>query len=198
MTSGVEASALRADLLEKLAAHHEEMVEVVKRLSDAEARTPPQPGEWSALQQIEHQMLGEDIWSSMAAKAATEDEPDLSELWAKYRIVEEQNPFPPPAEPRTLDELLVALEERRAQTLALIASIPDEAFQRVGRNTGWGDMSVIQMLRALYRHYRMHIDQIQGKASAFQPRRTDSGGAQAPPLSSFAQRMGEEGAAAPR
>jgi len=177
MTSGVDSSALRADVLEKLRAHHEEMVEVVKRLSAEELSTPPKPGEWSALQQIEHQLLGEDIWSSMAAKAAQEDEPDLAELWAKYRVAEESNPFPPPSEPRTLDELLVALEERRAQTLALIDSIPDEALQRVGRNTGWGDMTVIQMLRALYRHYRMHIDQIEGRESSFTPRRTDSGGA---------------------
>ena len=171
MTSEAQGSALRADLLEKLSAHHQEMIETVQRLSEDELRVPPQPDAWSALQQIEHQILGEDIWTSMAARAAVEDEPDLTELWNKYKIVEEQNPFPPPGEPRSLDELLVALEERRAKTLELIASIPDDAFQRVGLNTGWGDLSVIQMLRGVYRHYRMHIDQILQKESSFAPRR---------------------------
>jgi hypothetical protein len=163
---------VRADLVEKLRAHHSEMLEVVQKRSDDELRRPPEPGEWSPSQQIEHQILGESIWAGMAKRAAEEDEPDLAELWATYRRVEGENPFPPPSEPRSLEELTEALDERHQETLALIESIPNEAFSRIGRNTGWGDLTVIQMLRGVYRHYRMHIDQIEQRESSFAPKRS--------------------------
>ena len=171
MTTSPEVSSERQDLVEKLRAHHAELIGIVQKRSDSELRRPPKPDEWSALQQIEHQILGEDIWTGMAVRAANEDEPDLAALWTKYRQVEGENPFPPPAEPRSLEELLVSLDERHQQTLALVDSIPDSAFQRVGRNTGWGDLTVLQMLRGVYRHYRMHIDQIEERESSFTPRR---------------------------
>lgn len=161
----------RGDLVEKLRANLDELVEVVRRRSDAQLREPPQPGEWSALQQLEHQLVAEEIWVAMAVKAAFEDEPDLTELWNKYRNVEERNPFPPPRDPRPLDELIEELRARQQQTLALIDSIPEEAFHRKGRNTGWGDLTVLQMLRSVYRHYRMHIDQIEEREQTFTPRR---------------------------
>ncbi|MFN8639996.1 MAG: DinB family protein [Dehalococcoidia bacterium] len=172
MTSTPTPAEIRADLVEKLQAHHDEMIATVRQRSDAEWRRPPEPGEWSALQQLEHQLLADDVWMSMAAKtAAASDEPDLAAEWAKYRIIEESNPFPPPGDPRTLDELIGLLEERHRKNLEIVASIPDEAFGKRGLNTGWGNLTVIQMLRGVYRHYRMHIDQIEQKEQSFTPQR---------------------------
>jgi hypothetical protein len=161
----------RADLIDKLRSHHAELVEVVRRRAESELTSPPAAGEWTALQQLEHHLLVEDVWTKAASRAAFEDEPDLAELWATYRRVEEQNPFPPPSETRTLEELLQALEARHSETLALVESIPEQAFERRGRNTGFGNLTVLQMLRAIYRHTRMHIDQIEGREPSFQPRR---------------------------
>lgn len=171
MTSADAPAPERADLIDKITSHYKDMVEVLSKRSEAELGAPPAAGEWSGLQQIEHQLLAEDIWAAMAQRAATEEEPDLAQLWATYRRVEEQNPFPPPSEIRPLAQLLAALEARHAQTLALIASVPDAAFSRAGRNTGFGNLTVLQMLRGVYRHYRMHIDQIEGREPSFQPRR---------------------------
>ncbi len=171
MTQSPTPAEVRADLIEKLQAHHDEMIQTVRQRSDAEWRRPPEPGEWSALQQLEHQLLADDVWTSMAARTAVEDEPDLTEDWAKYKIIEESNPFPPPGEPRSLDELIGLLEERHRKTLEIVASIPNEAFGRRGLNTGWGNLTVLQMLRGVYRHYRMHIDQIEQKEQSFTPRR---------------------------
>jgi hypothetical protein len=173
MTNESDGSSERQDLIEKLKSHHKELIEVVDQRSHDELDQSPEPDEWSGIQQIEHQILGEEIWSGMAVLAANEDEPDLTELWSKYRSVESSNPFPPPAELRTRDELRVALDERHQQTLALIDSIPNSAFQRKGLNTGWGDLTVLQMLRGVYRHYRMHIDQIEQRESSFAPRRVE-------------------------
>jgi hypothetical protein len=167
------ADELRRDLVEKLQSHHEEIIAVVRRRSEAELRRPPVPGEWSALQQLEHLLLADEIWTGMALRAATEHEPDLAELWAQYRVVEETNPFPPPGDPRTLDELVAALQGRHRQTLAIVDATPLDGLSRVGRNTGWGDLTVIQMLRGVYRHYRMHIDQIEEREQSFTPRRVE-------------------------
>lgn len=164
---------LRQDLVEKLQSHHDEIISAVRRRSEAELRRPPESGEWSALQQLEHLLLADDIWTAMALRAATEQEPDLAELWARYRVVEETNPFPPPGDPRTLDELVAALQERHRQTLAIVEATPPEAFSRVGHNTGWGNLTVLQMLRGVYRHYRMHIDQIEEREQTFTPRRVE-------------------------
>jgi len=161
----------RRDLVEKLMSHYRELVGAVQKRSEEKLRRRPSPGEWSALQQLEHQLMVEEIWTAMARRASAEAEPDLAELWATYRKAEEQNPFPPPAEPRSLSELLMALEAGHQQTLVLLESVPDGAFGRTGRNTGFGNLSVLQMFRGVYRHYRMHIDQIEGREPSFQPRR---------------------------
>jgi len=168
-----EPGELRRDLIEKLQSHHDAMVEVVRQRSEDELRRPAEPGEWSALQQLEHQLVADEVWTEMALRAATEDEPDLAELWAKYRVVEESNPFPPPGDPRSLDELLAALEERHRQNLAIVDSVADDAFDRIGRNTGWGNLTVLQMLRSVYRHRRMHIEQIEQREQSFTPRRVE-------------------------
>ncbi len=171
MTSESEPAATRADLRDKLDSHYRDIVASVKGRSIEELGRRPAPGEWSALDQLEHHLLTEGIWTAMIERAVGEDRPDLSELWSSLRRAEEPNPFPPPAEPRDLDSLLAALAERHARTLALLDSVPDDAFSRVGRDTGFGDLTVLQMFRGIYRHYRMHIDQIEGREPSFQPRR---------------------------
>lgn len=171
MTAPTEASPERKDLTDKLRAHYDEMAAVLGRRSEEELGTPPRPGEWSALQQVEHQIMAENVWTQMAQRASNEDEPDLAELWASYRKIEEQNPFPPPSTPRSRAELLAALADRHQMTMRLLASTPDAAFARIGRSTGFGNLSVLQMFRGVYRHYRMHIDQIEGREPSFQPRR---------------------------
>ena len=165
------ASPERLDLVEKLKAHYAELLGSVDQRSEAELASASREGEWSALQQIEHQIMAENIWTSMVKRACSEDEPDLAELWASYRKVEESNPFPPPQTPRSRAELLAALEQRHRETMALLEATPDAALTRVGCNTGFGNPSVLQMFRAVYRHYRMHIDQIEGREPSFQPRR---------------------------
>ncbi|HEY7269091.1 MAG TPA: DinB family protein [Dehalococcoidia bacterium] len=165
------ASPEREDLAEKLASHYAELVGVLQRTAAEDLGRAPKEGEWTPLQQIEHQLMAEDIWTKMAARACAEDEPDLAQLWATYRKVEESNPFPPPSEPRSLEQLLDALRKRHEDTMRLLEATPDTALARAGRNTGFGNLTVLQMFRGVYRHYRMHIDQIEGREPSFQPRR---------------------------
>jgi len=162
---------VRTDVTTKLGSHYDELVASVSGKSDAALARRPGPGEWSPLDQLEHHLLTEGIWTAMIERSVREDRPDLTQLWGSLKRAEEPNPFPPPTQPRELAALLAALSERHSRTLALLDSVPDQAFARVGRNTGFGDLTVLQMFRGIYRHYRMHIDQIEGREPSFRPRR---------------------------
>jgi hypothetical protein len=169
--TAAEISSERRDLIEKLTSHYEELAGILRAMPRDDAGRPRKEGDWTPLQQVEHQLLAEDVWTKMVARTTAEDEPDLAQLWATYRKIEETNPFPPPSQPRTLEQLLEALKQRHEETLRLLAATPEAALNRVGRNTGFGNLSVLQMFRGVYRHYRMHIDQIEGREPSFQPRR---------------------------
>jgi hypothetical protein len=161
----------RRDLIEKLRSHHDELAAIVGGLDAEVLLRAPAPGEWSPAQQLEHLLLTLGIWTSMASRAVSEDAPDLAELWNSLRRAEEPNPFPPPVDPRPAAEVLAELAARLDETVSMAESLPAEALFRVGRNTGFGDLTVLQMLRAVYRHYRMHIDQVRGREPSFTPRR---------------------------
>jgi hypothetical protein len=62
------------------------------------------------------------------------------------------------------------LASARSDTLAAIEGLTEEELGRKGTHVLFGEMSVLQMLRSLYRHDRMHIDQISGRESSFTPR----------------------------
>lgn len=57
----------------------------------------------------------------------------------------------------------------RDETLAAIAQIADDQFESRAAHGSFGEMSVTQLLRAIYRHDRMHAEQIAGREVTFQP-----------------------------
>ena len=85
---------------------------------------------------------------------------------------------PPPPNPPAYDEastrpvadLLGELASARSDTLAAINGLTEEELGRKGKHLLFGEMSVLQMLRSLYRHERMHIDQMAGRETSFTPR----------------------------
>ena len=75
----------------------------------------------------------------------------------------------PEAQTRSLDDVLLELATARSDTLAAIEGLTTEELQQRGRHLLFGEMSVLQMLRTLYRHDRMHMDQIAGRETSFRP-----------------------------
>ena len=75
----------------------------------------------------------------------------------------------PEAQTRSLDDILRELASARRDTLAAIDGLTSEELQRKGKHLLFGEMNVLQMLRSLYRHDRMHMDQMAGREPSFRP-----------------------------
>ncbi|MBM2826513.1 MAG: DinB family protein [Dehalococcoidia bacterium] len=160
----------RRDLIEKLTANRKAFLELAKSLSEPQLVTPHKEGDRFPKGMLLHAAEAErsyvDRW---ARRARDEDSPDLnsrSEAPGEAALYNE-------AESMSREELLQRLNDARENTLKFIAETSDEEFDRVGRNTPFGDLSVHQFLKSLYRHDQMHIDEIQGKESAYVVTTTD-------------------------
>jgi uncharacterized damage-inducible protein DinB len=150
------------ELLQKLDSHRRELVGQVEGMTEEEAGRRPSEGEWSAKEQLVHLATFERLWLEWAMKVR--DEPGC-----------EVGPPPPnpPAYPetegRSLADLLREPASARNDTLAAIEGLTDDELKRRGKHLLFGEMSVLQMLRSLYRHDRMHTDQMAGRESSFRP-----------------------------
>jgi uncharacterized damage-inducible protein DinB len=150
------------ELLEKLESHRGELVHQVQEMAEEEASRRPSEEEWSAKEQLVHLAKFERLWLEWAMKAR--DEPGC-----------EVGPPPPnpPAYPeaktRSVADLLEELASARSDTLAAIEGLTDDELERRGKHLLFGEMSVLQMLRSLYRHDRMHMDQMAGRETSFTP-----------------------------
>ncbi|MER3485130.1 MAG: hypothetical protein C4345_03285 [Chloroflexota bacterium] len=76
------------------------------------------------------------------------------------------------ANAHTVAELLAALAAERERTLAFIAALTPEQFDRRASHRLFGSLTVLQWLRSFYRHDRMHIDQMAGREPSYRPRYT--------------------------
>jgi uncharacterized damage-inducible protein DinB len=153
-----------AELLQKLASHRQELVHQVQEMTEEEAGRRPTEGEWSAKEQLVHLAAFERLWLEWATKVR--DEPG-SEVGPPAP----NPPGYPEAETRSVGGLLQELASARSDTLAAIQGLTDDELKRRGKHRLFGEMSVLQMLRSLYRHDRMHTDQMAGRESSFRLRR---------------------------
>lgn len=124
-------------------------------LADArhDLRTPPQPGEWSALECIAHITDAEVVYSGRYRWILAHDEPELigydQDRWvdALHRPLEEG------------DELLALFEPMRRANLALWSRTPPAARDRVGIHRERGPESLTLSFTLIAGHDRFHLAQ---------------------------------------
>jgi len=150
------------ELLEKLESHRRELVHQVEEMTEEEAGRRPSEGEWSAKEQLVHLATFERLWLEWAMKVR--DEPGC-----EVGPPPPNPPAYPEAETRSLANLLRELASARSDTLAAIDGLTKDELKRRGKHALFGEMSVLQMLRSLYRHDRMHMDQMAGREASFRP-----------------------------
>ena len=154
------------DLLQKLESHREKLVSQVQEMSEEEAGRRPAEGEWSAKEQLVHLAAFERLWREWSMQVR--DEPGC-----QVGPPPPNPPAYPEAESRSVADLLQELASARGDTLAAIEGLTDDELNRRGKHVLFGEMSVLQMLRSLYRHDRMHMDQMAGRDASFRPRTPD-------------------------
>jgi len=150
------------ELLDKLESQRDQLIGQLRQMAEQEAARRPSERHWSAKEQVAHLTTYERLW--LGWTLAVRDEPGCQVGPRKA------NPEAyPEAQARSLGDLLQELASARRDTIAAIEGLTAEELQRKGRHILFGEMSVLQMLRSLYRHDRMHMDQIAGREPAYRP-----------------------------
>jgi hypothetical protein len=156
----------RRDLVVKLAEARLALVQEVGRLPAPRLTTPAKDGDRSPLAMLLHIITTEQMYRDQWAKRARDEEsPDLVINSAVTQVIE-----PGFGEANRMDvpTLLASLEAERVLTLAFIAETADSEFDRVGKNSLFGDLTLHQYLKSLYRHDLMHVDEMAGRSGRYQ------------------------------
>jgi len=156
----------RRDLVEKLAEARRALIAEVDNLPAPRLISPAKAGDRSPLAMLLHVITTERMYRDQWAKRARDEEyPDLTPNSAVSQVID-----PSFSEANTMDvpALLRSLEEERAQTLVFIAETADSEFDRVGKNSLFGDLTLHQYLKSLYRHDLMHVDEMAGREGRYQ------------------------------
>ena len=150
------------ELLGKIDSQRGQLIGQLRQMTDAEAGRRLSEGQWSAKEQVAHLATYERLWLEWTL--AVRDEPGCQVGPTKA------NPEAyPEAQTRSLDDLLQELASARRETVAAIGGLTAEELQRKGKHLLFGEMTVLQMLRSLYRHDRMHMDQMTGQKPSYNP-----------------------------
>jgi hypothetical protein len=162
MASGAE----RRDLVAKLEQSRSELLELARSLTPERAESRKQEGDRTPKGMLLHVAEAEQhyVWN-WAARARDEDEPDfalprLGTGGGVGGLFDEAGDWDVPG-------LTSRMRGVRESTLRFIGATTDAEFDRVGRNSPFGDLTVYQFLKSLYRHDRMHIDEMQGRDQTY-------------------------------
>lgn len=155
----------RRELIQKLEAHREALFTQADSLPQERLTKAWKEGDRTPMGMLLHVISAERMYrDDWARRARDEDEPDLrrglANPTAGAPLFEEANQM-------SKEELVQRLQEERIATLKFLAESSDAEFERKGRNTPFGDLTVHQLLKSLYRHDQMHIDEMAGKESTY-------------------------------
>lgn len=157
------------ELLAKMAAERDRLLSLVQSLSEEEAERVPVDAEgeaqWSVKQQLSHLAEMETAYRAWVERALEEDGADVSRIRGAPPAIPLER-----AHERTVAEHVAELRRQRELTLALIARMRPEDFDRTATQPMFGTLTALQWLRSYYRHDRMHIDQISGREPEYKPR----------------------------
>jgi hypothetical protein len=153
------------DLLAKMEHVRGHILAHLDALSEEEAARPPEPGEWSAKEQLSHMCEMESLYRAWVEKALKQDGANLNGTRGEPVAI-------PLTEARehSLADHVAELKRQRGQTLQLIARIAPEQYDHNAGNSIFGTLTVLQWLRSYYRHDRMHFDQMRGREPTYKPR----------------------------
>jgi len=156
--------ALIDDLKQKMTAERERLLGELEKLSEEQAATPPQPGEWNQKQQMAHLCEMETAYRAWVARALAEDGANVDGVYGERPAIPLEK-----ANEHTAAEHIAEMRRQRSQTMTLIQAMLPEDFDRTATNKIFGALTVLQWLRSYYRHDRMHYDQVRGEEPSYRP-----------------------------
>lgn len=159
------------DLAAKLREERSALLATASTLSEeAAAHRPPDASDgedgWSPKEQFAHLSEMDAQYRAWVVRALGEENPDVGVGTqpdpVAFRVER--------AHEASLAALIAEAERQRNATIAVMDGLPAEAYDRPAHNAAFGELTVLQWLRSLYRHDRMHAAQIAGREPDYRPR----------------------------
>jgi uncharacterized damage-inducible protein DinB len=160
----VEESQVK-DLKEKMALQRGKLLALLESLSEEEADTPAKAGEWNAKQQMSHLCEMEAAYRAWVEKALEEDGARLDGIVGEAVAIPLER-----AKLHSVSEHVAEMRRQREETLAVMARMRPEDYDRTATSQIFGTLTLLQWLRSYYRHDRMHCDQVRGEEPSYKPR----------------------------
>jgi len=153
------------ELTKKMTAERAVLLAALESLSEDEASGSPKDGEWTTKQQMSHLCEMESAYRAWVERALEEDGANVDGIRGERVAIPLED-----AGVHSVSEHTAEMRRQRERTMALIASIPAEDFERRASNSLFGSLTVMQWLRSYYRHDRMHVDQVSGREPEYEPK----------------------------
>lgn len=138
-------------LLNALETAEGELRVLTANLDDVQMDEQPMPGEWGVRDVISHLLFAERLLAERVRLLLTENDPDLAgaAVW-NYST-----------DPRTASDLLDDFAESRGRTLAALQGLSLEDWERSGRHSEFGRVTVRMQASYFAKHERHHFPQIE-------------------------------------
>ncbi len=134
--------------------------DAVAGITREEALARPVAGKWSTLEVVAHLADFEPVYADRMKRTLAEDEPTLfggdPDKFAASLAYHERN----------LDDELKLIEVVRKQMAAILRTIPEAEFQRLGRHSEAGPLSLRTFLERITGHIPHHVPFIAEKREA--------------------------------
>ncbi|MCH7998472.1 MAG: DinB family protein [Chloroflexi bacterium] len=152
------------ELKEKMAQERGKLLSALEGLGDEEASTPLKPGEWTAKQQMSHLCEMESAYRAWVEKALEEDGANLDGVQGEPVAISLER-----AHLNAVRQHITEMRAQRQKTLAVMARMRPQDYDRTATSAVFGTLTVMQWLRSYYRHDRMHYDQVRGQEPTYKP-----------------------------
>lgn len=151
------------ELLDQYAAGPRLLREAVAGMSEEQLKAKPVPGRWSTLEVICHLSDAEGVYAERMKRVIAEDEPPLRSMdpdaWLSRLAYHS----------RDAEEELRLVEVTRGQMAHILRSLKPAGFQRKGRHSEDGPLTLETLLQRITNHIPHHVQFIREKRAALAP-----------------------------
>ncbi len=148
------------DLIERYKQGPELLRQAVAGMTPEQLDARPIPGRWSTREVVCHIVDFDQLYADRMKRVIAENEPSFSpsepDAFAAHLAYSK----------RDLTKELELLTLLREQMAVILDSLPDEAFQRVGRHVVRGLVTLQELLQAITDHIPHHVSFIEEKKAA--------------------------------